>query len=189
MKDKAGRAEGPSAEHEALSRYRAVNRRGSGAGRRRAVVRAGTSAGRQAGSDRDPALVSQVWRSLADAQGWSLQLAVWQLANRWAEIVGPQVADHVMVEAFDPRPQPGRDAVAAGGRQASLVEEAAPDAPAGGTLTLRADAAVWQQQLVWNLAGLQRRLDAELGAGVVGRIVVLGPAERRRSYGPRRVRS
>jgi predicted nucleic acid-binding Zn ribbon protein len=180
----------PGAESEALTRYRAASRRRTGTptDRRRSVVRS-MNGRTPAGPVRDPQLVSDVWRSLADAQGWTLQLAVWALANRWPQIVGPQVADHVAVASFDPTPQPARLA-GQGAVQQSLLEDATESVlPAGGTLTLRADAAVWQKQLLWNLADLQRRLDLELGRGVVGRIVILGPVERRRSYGPRRVRS
>lgn len=208
----------PAAEAEALARYRAANRRRAanpspttlhGADRRRRLLRpvAGTPSG--PGPDaRDPQRVGSVWRSLADSAGWTNEMALWSLANRWPQIVGPQVAQHVVVVAFDPRP--AADAPAprprAGrrdlpeARQQSLLPDPAgagsllPDPAAagsgstrqGGKLTLQADSAAWQQQMIWNLVHLQRRLDEELGAAVVGAIVVLGPVQGRRGNGSRR---
>ena len=177
--------DGQPAEKEALNRYRSASRRRSAAtsDRRRAGVRAAGIRLPAPGTNRDPQPLSTVFRSLSDGQGWTLPMAVWSLTHRWPEIVGPQVADHVVVESFDPTPgsapEPQSD---------TLMDEGSQQHP-GGTLTLRADAAVWQKQVLWNLAGLQRRIDAELGRGVVGRIIVLGPPQQRRSYGPRRVRS
>jgi predicted nucleic acid-binding Zn ribbon protein len=204
-----------SGEAEALARYRAAARRrrlsptpaerAAGLGeRRRRMLRAvpGTPSG--PGPDvRDPQLAGAVWRELADRRGWTNEMALWSLANRWGQIVGPQVAEHVRVVAFDPVPDPVPDPVAADGTvaQPSQTEllprtaasfsavAAAPAAGAawGGKLTLQADSNSWQQQMIWNLAHLQRRLDEELGRGVVGRIVVLGPVQRTRRYGSRRV--
>lgn len=197
----------PGAEAEALARYRAASRRrrtsAAGPDRRRAVRTGRTATPSGPGPDaRDPQRLGDVWRALADGRGWTNEVAVWSLANRWEAIVGPQVAAHVAVVSFDPRPATASDPAdrasahpgpAAGrGRQQALLPTPEP-APAqdrpgtGGTLQLRADSGAWQQQMVWNLAHLQRRLDEELGAGVVGRIVVLGPSVRRPNYGPRRV--
>ena len=194
------------AEAEALARYRAASRRRrtstAGPARRRAVRTGRTATPSGPGPDaRAPQRLGDVWRALADGRGWTNEVAVWSLANRWEAIVGPQVAAHVAVVSFDPRPASAGDPAdratadpgpAAGrGRQQALLPDPAP-APAdhppgtGGTLQLRADSGAWQQQMVWNLAHLQRRLDEELGAGVVGRIVVLGPTVRRPNYGPRR---
>ncbi len=191
-----------AAESEALARYRAASRRrGSTSNRRRGAMRALAQTPSGPGPDaRDPQRVGDVWRRLADGNGWTAQLAVWSLANRWPEIVGPQIAEHVSVVAFDAEAAP--DPRADGGsarrrrgqpRQQSLLPAPPPADEAGGreggTLTVVADSPAWQQQLIWNLALLQRRLDAELGAGVVGRVVILGPAQGRRPYGPRRVRT
>jgi predicted nucleic acid-binding Zn ribbon protein len=206
--------EPPSAEAEALARYRAASRRrrtaAAGPDRRRAVRTGRTATPSGPGPDaRDPQRLGDIWRALADGRGWTNEVAVWSLANRWEAIVGPQVAAHVDVVSFDPRPATAtatdptegasvdgasadRGPAAGRGRQQALLPDPEP-APAqdrpgtGGTLQLRADSGAWQQQMVWNLAHLQRRLDEELGAGVVGRIVVLGPSVRRPHYGPRRV--
>ncbi len=191
--------EPPSAEAEALARYRAASRRrrkGSGGPDRRRTLRSGQSATPSGPRPdaRDPQRVGDIWRALADTRGWTNDVAVWSLTNRWEDIVGPQVAQHVEVVSFDPTPAGASDARSGDPRptqQALLpgpdAQRADPRGHTGGTLHLRADSNAWQQQLVWNLAHLQRRLDAELGTGVVGRIVVLGPSVRRPKYGPRRV--
>jgi predicted nucleic acid-binding Zn ribbon protein len=196
--------DGGTAESEALARYRAASRRRRGTpgakDRRRTAWRTLQQTPSGPGPDaRDPQRLGSVWRSLADGRGWTSEMAVWSLANRWPQIVGPQVAEHVSVVAFDPRSQPAAADAAAGpsrGEQASqpsLFGEASQavdrTAKAGGKLTLMADSNAWQQEMIWNLALLQRRLDAELGPGVVGSIVVLKPPLGRRSLGPRRVRT
>lgn len=195
---------------EALARYRAAARRrrsdpavqvAPGLSVRRRVRRSvqGTPSG--PGPDaRDPQRVSAVWRGLADIAGWTNEMAVWSLTNRWPEMVGPQVAEHVRVVAFDPRPQtpqvaPGQPSAVSSRRaprthQESLLPETlsttGPREPRqGGKLILEADSNSWQQQMVWNLVHLQRRLDEELGGGVVGSIVVFAPTQRRRGYSPR----
>ena len=194
------------AELSALRRYRAAarQRRASGNDLRRGTMRRSTIVRTGSGPDaRDPQPLVAVLRRLTDERGWTTDMAVWALSNRWAEIVGPQVAVHVVVERFEPEPpdDPGSEpegsrggagrgtrSPAAGPQQQALLGGAAPQpAPTGGLLTLRADSPAWREQIVWNLAALQRRLDEELGHGVVGRIVVLGPEPPRRAYGRRRV--
>jgi len=187
-------AEGGSAEAEALARYRSASRRLRGStGRpdRRRTAKRGVSRSGPRPDGRDPKLLGDVWRGLADGQGWTSQMAVWSLANRWAEIVGPQVAEHVGVIRFDPQPsgeaRPEEVGTSPAPSQQTLLEhDDEPAVRSGGTLTLRADTPAWQQQMIWNLAHLQRRLDQDLGEGVVGRIVVLGPQPGRRGYGNRR---
>lgn len=176
-------------ESLAVARYRAAARqkRRSAEGLRRSSIRRGTeprSSPQQ--NARDPQPLGQVWRALANQHGWTSDLAVWSLTNRWAEMVGPQVAEHVVVEKFDqtlavpaPKSEPTQSSL--------LGDDDEPVGSSGGTLTLRADSHAWQQQMVWALRILQRRLDEELGTGVVGRIVVLGPPKTR-SAGPRRAR-
>lgn len=154
-----------SAEAEALARYRSVARRRRSQGPQAAAR--GQRNPETGASGRDPVPLGEVWQQLAGGRGWSEEIAIWSLAHRWHEIVGAQVAEHVSVLDFDPRrcEDPQRS---------------------GGLLTLQADSNAWQQQLIWNLPHLQRRLDTELGRGVVGKIVVLGPSRRSRRWGPRR---
>jgi len=175
---------------------------------------------------RDPVRLGSALSGLVRGRGWTSDLAVWALTNRWHEIVGPQIATHVQVAEFRPegpaeaaneaaadartsaparseatpaqqqtldlggpasprdREGPGAPEAARSSRRAGA--EASPDDGGGGLLVLQADSKTWQDTMVWNLNDLQRRLDKELGRGVVTTIVVRGP-QARRSYGSRRV--
>lgn len=189
-----------SPESAALARYRAAarrrraqpdQRRGDplGPGRRATMRRLAGAATGPGPDPRDPQPVGSLWSRFTSAQGWTQEIAVWSLTSRWSELVGPQIAEHVAVVRFDG--EEGAPAIAEPPGQTALLPAPAP-APAdgersGGRLVLQADSAAWQQQLVWGLAHLQRRLDAELGRGVVGSIVILGP-QQPRSGGRRRAR-
>ena len=153
---------GIDAAKEALARARAAS---SAAGRRAPSGPSGSSTSRRPtrrtpdvrsgpGPDaRDPmTLGSSVDRLLRD-RGWEQPTAAGGLTGRWAEIVGPDVAEHVVVETFEP---------AADGRGLLLV--------------LRADSTAWATTLQYMLPALRTRVDAELGAGAVREITVLGPA-------------
>lgn len=194
--------DGAGAELSALRRYRAAarQRRASGDQFRRSGLRRSAIMRTGSGPDsRDPQPLASVLRRLTDERGWTRDFAVWSLTNRWPEIVGPQVAVHVVVERFEEEPatgpadspgnRPQHEATAGAPQQQELLAgpEATEPAHSGGALTLRADSPAWREQIVWNLAALQRRLDEELGRGTVGRIIVLGPEPPRRTYGRRRV--
>jgi predicted nucleic acid-binding Zn ribbon protein len=69
------------------------------------------------------------------------------LVARWAEIVGPQVAEHCHPEAFD-----------------------------DGALTIRTDSSAWAAQIRLLAPQLQTTLDHGIGQGVVTTITVKGPA-------------
>lgn len=81
------------------------------------------------------------------------------LRARWAEVVGAEVADHVVPEGFE-------DAV----------------------LTLRADSTAWATQVRLLLADLHRVVDEAVGGGVVRGLRVVGPQAPSWSAGPRRVK-
>jgi predicted nucleic acid-binding Zn ribbon protein len=135
---------------------------------------------------RDPQPLGAVWGRFAQHQGWTEEIAVWSLSTGWAQIVGPQIADHVVVVRFD-ADAPMAEATPQDGQQTALLPGPHPEQRrSGGRLVLQADSAAWQQQLVWGLGHLQRRLDEALGRGVVGTIVVLGPGQREGRDGPRK---
>ncbi len=71
------------------------------------------------------------------------------LVGRWDEIVGPDVAAHVSVEAYDADT---------------------------GRLVLRADSTAWATQLRLLLPAVHGRIKAELGPTAVRELSVLGPA-------------
>jgi predicted nucleic acid-binding Zn ribbon protein len=157
------RLTGIDAAKEALARARAASRIAPGtpaagtgstgsSSRRRRTSGEGTFSG--AGPDaRDPQLLGSSVQRMLRERGWEESTAVGGLTGRWAEIVGADVAEHVVPETFEPAPD-GR----------------------GLLLVLRADSTAWASSMRLLLPDLRRRIDAELGTGTVRDISVLGPA-------------
>lgn len=102
---------------------------------------------------RDPRLLGPSVDALLRERGWTRSAAVGGLTGRWPEIVGADVAEHVVPETFEQAPD-GR----------------------GLLLVLRADSTAWATTLQYMLPALRARIDEELGAGTVADITVLGPA-------------
>lgn len=122
---------------------------------------AGKSPGRRrtTGSrSRDPLLVGQAVEDLLAERGWTDDSAIATLVTRWAQIVGPEIADHVVPVSFT-------------------------DA----TLLLQAESTSWATQVRLLLPDLQRVVDEQVGAGVVRQIRVQGPQAPSWSKGSRRV--
>jgi predicted nucleic acid-binding Zn ribbon protein len=102
---------------------------------------------------RDPTLVSSALAHLLRDRGWERQTAVGGLIGRWHEIVGADIADHVVPESFQPAPDGN-----------------------GMVLVLRADSTAWATSLRLLLPAVRSRIDAEVGTGTVRDISILGPA-------------
>lgn len=112
-----------------------------------------------AGPDsRDPALLGDQVQRLLDERGWQGDLSVGSVIARWPAIVGPEIAAHAQPVGFD-----------------------------GSTLTVRAESTAWATQLQLFTSMLLGRIEAEVGAGVVTELVVLGPAAPSWAKGRRRV--
>jgi predicted nucleic acid-binding Zn ribbon protein len=107
----------------------------------------------------DPQPLGAAIEGLVDDRGWELPVATGSVFGRWAQIVGPELADHTMPESL-------RD----------------------GELTVAADSTAWATQLRLLAAELVRRLNAELGDGTVLRVKVRGPVTGTRKPGEWRVR-
>jgi predicted nucleic acid-binding Zn ribbon protein len=107
----------------------------------------------------DPQALGTAIESLLDNEGWGLAAATGSVFGRWAQIVGPELADHTQPESL-------RD----------------------GELTVQADSTAWATQLRLLAAQLVRRLNAELGQGTVQRVKVRGPVTAVRKPGEWRVR-
>ena len=110
---------------------------------------------------RDPGLLGRALDDWAKSQGHADRLAVSGLLNRWVEIVGPQVAQHVSVAEFRPAD--------------------------GGTVALVADSQSWALQMRYLKDQVLERIRDEIGPGLVARITISGPTEKR-SAGKLRVR-
>lgn len=110
------------------------------------------------GADRDPQLLGDVVQEFLVGQGLDQRQQVARVLEGWADLVGPEVAEHVRVEGFD-----------------------------DGNLRLRADSTTWANQMRLLQATLERRLSEELGADAVTTITVLGPDAPSWRFGGRRV--
>lgn len=117
-----------------------------------------SSAATQAATGRDPVLLAAAVDGMVTDRGWQLQTAVASLTGRWAEIVGPDVAEHVLVDSYEPETR---------------------------ALALRADSTAWAVQVKLLLPVLMSRLEEELGAGVVTAVEVKGPTAPSWVKGPR----
>lgn len=96
---------------------------------------------------RDPTLVGDTLARLAGERGWGSELSVGGVIGRWREVVGDQVAEHCVPETFE-----------------------------DGVLVVRADSTAWATNLTLLVPQLLGRLEQEVGADVVRRVQVLGPA-------------
>lgn len=108
--------------------------------------------------DRDPQALGTGLQHLVTERGWSLDVAVGAVLGRWASVVGADLAAHCEPVSF-----------------------------ADGVLVVRADSTAWATQVRLLTPTLLRRLDEEVGAGVVEQVQVRGPASPSWRRGPRRV--
>jgi predicted nucleic acid-binding Zn ribbon protein len=95
---------------------------------------------------------------LVGEHGWGQDLAVHGTVARWDQVVGPDVAAHVRPERYS-----------------------------AGELTVRADSTAWATQVKLLAPNLVRRLNEEIGDGIVTRVTVLGPHAPTWRTGPRTV--
>lgn len=93
------------------------------------------------------------------SEGWLKDIAVQAVFGRWAEIVGPEVAQH-----------------------------SHPEKLAGKVLVVRADSTAWATSLRTMAAHLVARLNGELGQGEVEKVRILGPDAPSWQHGRRTVR-
>lgn len=137
--------------------------RGSQARRRGSDAAGGTTPGSgwsgASRDDRDPQPLDAAVDRLVDEHGWEPDLAVHGVVARWDEIVGAEVAAHVTTEGY-----------------------------ADGVLTVRADSTAWATQMRLLAPTLVRRLNEEIGHGVVTWVEVRGPDVPNWRKGPRSVR-
>ena len=149
---------GSDAAREALARARAAAReRGVPSGRpgRRPtgpLPRSGP------GPDgRDPVLLAESVQRLIKDRGWTAPAAVAGVVGRWSEIVGAEIAGHVVPETFD-------------------TDQ--------GRLVLRADSSAWASVMKLQVTVLAARIEQEVGRGVVRHVTVLGPSAPSWKHGP-----
>jgi predicted nucleic acid-binding Zn ribbon protein len=164
----AGAPRGSDIARAALEAARARHAERGGATPRRTIRRGvpgdGTRRRRRGWSgagadDRDPQMLGRVASRLSAQRGWAPNLAHGSVFGRWAELVGPEVAEH-----------------------------ATPTALRDGELTVQADSTAWATQLRLLQRQLIVRIASGLGDGVVTRMRIHGPSAPSWRRGPRHVR-
>ncbi|MFB9377200.1 DUF721 domain-containing protein [Kineococcus gynurae] len=111
--------------------------------------RAANEAARRSGAwpdARDPQALGSNLGRLVGERGWEQPVQVGSAFGRWDVVVGPELAGHC-----------------------------APETLKEGVLTVRAESTTWATQVRLLTSVLVRRLDEELGHGVVTKVVVKGP--------------
>jgi predicted nucleic acid-binding Zn ribbon protein len=93
-----------------------------------------------------PTLLGDVLGQVIDAQGWTRELSVHQLLNRWSELVGPVNAAHCEPVSY-----------------------------ADKVLTVQAESSTWAASLRTMAPQLVAILNQHLGQGAVTRVQVVGP--------------
>ncbi|MUK00941.1 DUF721 domain-containing protein [Vibrio cholerae] len=96
---------------------------------------------------RDPEGLGTVFSRMLSERGWKSPVAIGSVLARWGEIVGSDIAAHCVPESFD-----------------------------ADTVLVRCDSTAWATQLRLITPQVLQRFEAELGAGVVTRLSVIGPA-------------
>lgn len=107
----------------------------------------------------DPQLVGSAMEEFLVDQGWDENAALAGLADRWSEIVGPEVAEHVQIESW-----------------------------ADGELVLRADSTAWATQVRLLTGTLLDQVRQAVGPGIVEKVEVKGPSAPSWRAGPRVVK-
>jgi predicted nucleic acid-binding Zn ribbon protein len=108
--------------------------------------------------DRDPQTLGRLASRLSTQRGWAPRLANGSVFGRWAELVGPEVAEH-----------------------------ATPTTLRDGELTVQAESTAWATQLRLLQRQLLARIAAGLGDGVVTTMRIHGPSAPSWRRGPRHV--
>jgi predicted nucleic acid-binding Zn ribbon protein len=149
----------PADDALALARDIAKAYRGKGspvppAGKRRARPARPSRAARD-----EPSRLADLLGEVVNDQGWDERLAAQRVFTDWAGIVGPEVAQHSAVIAFD-----------------------------DGEVEVRTDSTAWATQLRLLAPRIVAKLNELLGDGSVLRIVVRGPQAPSWKKGPRTIR-
>ena len=109
-------------------------------------------------SGNDPRGIGTILNVERNRRGWNRSISVGTIIGQWDLIVGNVVAQHCPVESFEE-----------------------------GRLVVQADSTAWAQQLRLLLPQVQKRIDEEVGQGVVEQVIVMAPKAPSWKKGPRSV--
>ena len=107
----------------------------------------------------EPMPLGEALEGVIQDRGWTTEVNVHLLLGRWAELVGPAVAEHSAPEAY-------RDRV----------------------LVVRTTSTAWASQLRLMAPRLVARMNDSLGQGTVTQVRILGPEAPSWRHGPRTVK-
>jgi len=110
-------------------------------------------------SGSDPTIGGSAVEDLIAERGWQENTSLAGLSERWAEIVGPDVAEHVQIESWS-----------------------------DGELVLRADSTAWATQVRLLTGTLLDQVRGAVGPGLVDTVQVKGPTTPSWKAGPRVVK-
>jgi predicted nucleic acid-binding Zn ribbon protein len=109
-------------------------------------------------TSRDPQPIGDAVSELIVQRGWTQERAGAQVTSQWPQIVGDDLASHVVPTSFEE-----------------------------GVLVLQAESTTWATQVRHLLPQLRRTIDEAVGSGVVTDIRIQGPAAPSWKSGPRHV--
>ncbi|MGO3796351.1 MAG: DUF721 domain-containing protein [Pauljensenia sp.] len=95
----------------------------------------------------EPRALGSVIGRMSQRRGWDGPAAMGSVMAKWPAIVGAQVAEHCHIETFE-----------------------------GERLVVRCSSTAWTKQLLLLLPHIERRIEEEVGPGVVTQVIVRGPA-------------
>jgi predicted nucleic acid-binding Zn ribbon protein len=108
----------------------------------------------------EPARLADVLGEMTRERGWDERIQATRVFTDWPGIVGPEIAAHSTVEAFE-----------------------------DGIVSIRAESTAWAKELKLLAARVVQRLNEELGHGTVLRIEVRGPQAPSWKKGQRTIRN
>ncbi|MFB7913670.1 DUF721 domain-containing protein [Streptomyces sp. NPDC056061] len=135
--------------------------RGAAAQQKKQARRGGGLRSGARADGRDPLPLGAAIHRLIAERGWETPAAVGGVMGRWPQIVGDDLANHCVPLRYDEDPDER-------------------------VLTVQCDSTAWATQLRLLAPQLVARLNADLGAGTVRMIKVLGPGGPQRRFGPLR---
>mgnify|MGYP001045996442 FL=1 len=117
--------------------------------------------GRRAREERrgDPMPLGDALERVIEQRGWSADVNVHLLMGRWAELVGPVVAEHSTPEAYTDK-----------------------------VLVVRTSSTAWASQLRLMAPQLVAKMNASLGDGTILRVQIIAPSAPSWKHGPRSVK-
>lgn len=98
----------------------------------------------------DPQSIGEIMRKEFGRTDFDAQLKIVWLRENWQKVAGSFLASHSRVEKFE-----------------------------NSKLYVRADTLNYRQEMVMLLPSLERKIDEELGCGLVRQLIILGPQERK----------